>query len=288
MARKTITGASALTPYVRLDSAGLRRLQEDSLGKDTSGSSARVIDTLRGLMWAGVYQKVGRVPAFRLCGLQRTFHVEANDALMSRLDGILEFMGGRGARPAIYVQLGADTLPAEPGDTSPVRGRIAVRSIGSARGLGSECRSDHPFQPPPLDAAKIDAAIRDALGKDYGKVIAGSMRMAPVWLNRDARGDALVLIRSPGFCEVSGCTLLEFEGLPDHSYRLLGRTIGVMAPVGLMTRATNGYQNIGVTVHLGTHGDVLMVLSKRGSMYPTRAALEPTARTDSLVLIFRP
>ncbi len=89
-------------------------------------------------------------------------------------------------------------------------------------------------------------------------------------LDNDGIDDALVILKGPDWCGLSGCPLLIFRGTSDGNFLFLSRTEKVRQPVLLSESRTNGWRDliIGTTLK-GRPEDVLLNYGLEG--YPTDA-----------------
>lgn len=89
-------------------------------------------------------------------------------------------------------------------------------------------------------------------------------------LDNDGVEDALVILKGPDWCGLSGCPLLIFRGTSDGNFIFLSRTEKVRQPVLLSESRTNGWRDliIGTTLK-GRPEDVLLNYGLEG--YPMDA-----------------
>lgn len=222
-------------------------------------------------VWRGIYDREGQRNTFRNCLAIPEWGVTTNDSLLELLDATVDW---HAARPStrIFVQVRGDTLPRGTDSVFTLR----VTSVDSTRAPDEgECAARRPEQPPSADRAKLEAAVRRAVGADSAGVTAATMRIASVWLNRDWRADALVLLRGDRFCDVQGCTMLVFSGTADRGYELLSRVAQVLPPIIVRPEETSGWRAMVVKWNGGAFGIKTAVLRYNNGRYPAMAPTQP-------------
>lgn len=90
-------------------------------------------------------------------------------------------------------------------------------------------------------------------------------------LDGDGIEEALVILKGPDWCGLSGCPLLIFQGTSGGGFRFLSRTEKVRQPVLMSEGRTNGWRDliIGTTLK-GQPEDVLLNYGLDG--YPAEAS----------------
>ena len=119
--------------------------------------------------------------------------------------------------------------------------------------------------------ASLESAVAAALGERVGFV------HASVDLNRDARPDAVVLVRSARWCGSGGCTMLVFRGTAE-GYSPVSRSTVAAPPIRVLPTSQFGWSDL--IVHSKGVGDV--VLRFDGSRYPGNPSLQPTPTSRQL------
>ncbi len=147
--------------------------------------------------------------------------------------------------------------------------------LGSSLLLLSSCQS------PEIDGASsqerllpngdgVTNALNDYL-LSINALAASSYDVAYQDLDNDRLEDALVILKGPDWCGLSGCPLLIFRGTSENSFLFLSRTERVRQPVLLSDSRTNGWRDlvIGTTLK-GRPEDVLLNYDLDG--YPMDAS----------------